>query len=45
MSVQYPFLTLDICVGFFFQLLPLLVDLHDLIPVGILLGIVLIQAL
>ena len=39
-----PFFTLDICMGFFFQLFPLFVDLHHLIFLSISFFFIFIQA-
>ena len=44
LAVQNAFLTLDVCMRFFFQFFPSLIDLHHFIFIGIFLGVILIQA-
>ena len=43
LSVQNPFLTLDVCMGFFFQRFPLFIDLHDFIFLYIFFSIIFIE--
>ena len=43
LPVQNPLLTLDVCMGFFFQSFPLSVNFHDLIFLCIFLSIIFIE--